>query len=439
MSRPAAPAITAPAYTVRTFATDTNYPAGANPWNGQPVKVEPAGPDGGFVPDQMATPETFNKLFYDAFTSEAAAKTYQDDNATEVEDELAAHLAYTGQIVPLNWRAKVTVGAVSNRAAVYNPYVRRWLVVGDTEDARASYDGGRTWSGTSLVAAAGANENCYSAAVDVLGRAVIGTDSAYVFTLSAVDVAAKVSVWAGNTLAIEVAHDPSSAKFAAIIVDGLTAFVKTSVDQGATWANATTLPVQWSDMATYPAFVSPKIVADGAGRLVVVAQGTAGMGPTGVGTCRAMTSDDGGVTWTDRGTFATTITAPTLWDLSYNAGRAEYMYVMCEVSGTPTGEVWTSPDGVTWTKQKTTSASSVMYVAPNGSQWVGVVRAADGENHIVYSNDGGVEWSYAGFGRANVLQTTRGIVAGAGGFLCVNADWCVASLQAGQPSLGTIT
>jgi hypothetical protein len=49
---------------LRLFATAANHPGGADVWSGQPTKVEPPGPTGGFVPGTGGAAEYFNALFH---------------------------------------------------------------------------------------------------------------------------------------------------------------------------------------------------------------------------------------------------------------------------------------------------------------------------------------------------------------------------------------
>jgi hypothetical protein len=49
---------------LRLFATNANYPGGADLWSGQPTKVEPPGTSGGFVPNQGGAAQYFNSMFH---------------------------------------------------------------------------------------------------------------------------------------------------------------------------------------------------------------------------------------------------------------------------------------------------------------------------------------------------------------------------------------
>lgn len=419
-----------PDYTVLTWAPDANYPAGASAWSATPTKVaHPGAASVGFTPRAGVPAQCVNYLLSGAYTADAGAKTLLDEVVT-----------YTGQVAPLNWHAPIVyAGADEARGCAYDPFLRRWILAGTSEDVRVSYDHGMTWSVSSLVATAGAGEHCKYVAVDAAGRSVIGTSSAFVFTLSAADVAAKVSVFGGNTEYMRVAYAPTANLFVAATWDALSTFLKTSADQGATWTDRSgTLPAQWGDWTTYAGLRRLLFVSNGSTRLVCVGQGYAnGIGPTGVGTCRAMTSDDGGVTWTDRGTFATTISSPDdLQDLSWNETTAEYMYTIGETVGTDSGEVWTSPDGITWTKQVTFTSSLITLIAPNGNQWIGVAGMG-AQTDIVYSNDDGATWNKAGAAGPE-LGGSYALVSGGGGLLLVEGEQTTASLRTGQPALGTV-
>lgn len=427
-----------PDYTVPTWAPDANYPAGASAWSATPTKVaHPGAASVGFTPRAGVPAQCVNQVVSAGYAVDAAAKV--------ILDQLTS---YVGQANPLNWKNPVANPLDGDsHVGIYEPVRRRWLIAGEgttTEDVRASYDNGQTWSGGSLVSSVGLNPPaiCKHMASDAAGNAVIGSDAAYIFMLSVSDVPQRINVFLGNTENIRVAYAPTADLFVASTYDALSTFLKTSADQGATWTDRSgTLPAQWGDWSTYAGLTRLLFVSNGSTRLVCVGQGYAnGIGPSGVGTCRAMTSDDGGITWTDRGTFATTISSPTRQDLAWNETTAEYMYTIGEGSGTPTGEVWTSPDGITWTKQATFTSASVTHVAQNGNQWVGVASyyEYDDQAEVVYSNDDGVTWRFAG-GVDLVSGGTNALAAGGGGLLIVAPDRSWASLRMGQPDLGTLT
>ena len=414
-----------PSWTVPVFAPSLNYPVSADPFSATPTKTtHPGAATVGLTPKTAVAAQVFNKLVYDAYTVDASAKALLDQLVT-----------YVGQDVALNWQTKIAVGAAGNYVAAWSDATATWLVCGQTEDVKRSNDGGKTWS-SSLVAAAGANENCQTIDLDNTGNAVIGTPTAFVFTLTAADVAAKVSVFAGNTSEIQIGYDPVSALFAAVLADGLSAACKTS-PTGATWTSRT-MPTGWADFSVSPTMTALRVAVNRtAGRMVVVGQGATGIGPSGVGLCRAMTSDNGGVTWTDRGTFATTITSPSIGELTYDPTSAQFVYTIGKNAGAASGEIWTSPDGATWTKRKTLASSAVGKVACHGALWIsGAAFDTSLLRTLVYSTDFGVTWERAGI----VLDSSvfRGVFTGGGGLIALTASFAYFSSRHGRPSLGTL-
>lgn len=122
---------TYPTWTVPGFSTDANYPAGANPWNGQPTKVAYPGMTGGFVPNQPNAAQYFNYLHNIGFVTDQATQAY-----------LTALLDFVGQSQGLNWQYKSTNqlvnGGTFNEPPVemswplYDPIEARWVMVGGT-------------------------------------------------------------------------------------------------------------------------------------------------------------------------------------------------------------------------------------------------------------------------------------------------------------------
>lgn len=411
-----------PSYTVDAFAPDTNYPAGSESWNSNPTKVAPPGAASvGLTPDQPLPAQYLNYLHYRRYV--------EGENAKTKLSELYTYLARSPR---LNWDRR-QIGANYN-AAAYAEGTRQWITVADNEEVRESGDWGHNWSASSVVAAAGAGENCKSIAVDPSGNVVVGTSNGYVFTKNATTGAwAKVATIAGSSVQI-VAYDAASGLWVTLCDGGASAVIKTSPDR-ATWTSRTP-PTEWSDWTTYPAMGNLVIASNGAGRHVVVGQGYNALGPVGAGLLRVMTSDDGGATWTDRGTLATTIVSPTVGHLSYNATTGHWLYSVGEVSGTPTGEVWRSSDGVTWTKIKTFANAALRGFAPDGVSWLGLARSGSSELALVASDDDGVSWKFLGVSLAG--SNAKGVYAGGGGFLALSDTNVYFNVRAEDPSLGSL-
>jgi hypothetical protein len=147
------------------------------------------------------------------------------------------------------------------------------------------------------------------------------------------------------------------------------------------------------------------------------------------GALKIASSDDGGITWTDRVNVASVGTTDV--DVAFDASSGAW----CVVCGAPAtgGRVFTSSDGATWAQVATFGGTSYLRgVAAVSGLWVGVsVQAARG---VHWSVDG-VSWKRAGY----ALGTSSGIASGNGGLLAIDGDRTHTSLKVGAPNLGVLT
>lgn len=439
--RPADPNLTSPSYTTRTFAPDANYPAGSQPWNGQATKVEPAGAASvGFTPDTGAAAEEVNKLFSDAYAQDAASKSYETTLRNEAQTALSNIYAFAGIIPILNWLPESPPASPNMNGGFYAKGSRRWYVFGNSGDVRESLDHGYSWSASTLLSGVAAGtETCLKGDSDTSGNVVIATQNGAIFQRTASSGVWTKVVTFGGSLHQDVAFDPVSGLWATVRDEGTTAQIMTSSNRTA-WG-AQSPPAGWNDWTTYPAMGNLRICSNKAGRIVVVGQGYDALGPAGAGLCRAMASNDGGVTWTDGGTFATTIASPTTACLVYDDVTATWMYTIGEQSGTHSSEVWTSADGLTWTKKATLANYCLQSVAPFGASWVGIATESGTFGHIVFSLDAGATWQFAGVRRtASGGAPVPAIAAGGGGLMAImGGNTLRMSVRATTPSLGSLT
>jgi hypothetical protein len=373
VSRPANPS-----YTTRAFAPDANYPSTPGKvWSLQPTKVEPPGAGTvGFTPETGDAAEHRNKLFYDAFVQDVNAKTKLDELYT-----------YLGQLQALNFPiASVDLsngGSDILRGAFYNAPLSVWFVQGDAGIVRASDNQGYTWSATSIIAAVSdETERCFNGACDASGNTVVTTDSRYIFEMTA-----STTVWtkvdaAGTAMSSaisQVVFDPIRSLFCYVSGDSSNVTKIFTSSNRTSWTSRTVPTSFNAALAHWRLEVKPS-----SGRIVMTAYRSSDS------KLLIATSDDGGVTWTER-TFLTTTIVPTLGgvSLTYNSTRNEWLYIIGEQSGTPSCEVWkSSDDGVTWTKILTLTNACLCKPAPVGTMWVGGNRS----NGVAYSLDGGVSW-----------------------------------------------
>lgn len=405
----------APSYSTRTFAPDTNYPAGSETWNNNPTKVEPPGaPSVGLSPDQPLPAQYLNRLFFDAYTQDANAKAYA-----------ATLLEFVGQAQALNWRAKVSgPAATTQNGAFFAAATGKWYVVANTEDVRSSVDQGFTWVQESGVAA-GAGEHCFQGDADASGNVVITTDTQYIFALNATTATwTKVDAYGAALLSSQgrVVFDPVHSKWIWIGVSGTSAVARVSSDRAAWSAGGGIGGASWTPNAIDLA------INKTSGRAVI-----AGLYGAAI---RVAYTDDAGTTWTTLASdLATTIASPTVVALTHNADEGAFYLTVGETSGTHSCEVWRSADGAAWTKVCTLATACVHRIAAFGALLVSIATLAT-RQEVVYSVDSGATWQKIGMWPGGV---PKGMFAGAGRALLVTASDVFVGHAMGKPELGALT
>ena len=138
----------------------------------------------------------------------------------------------------------------------------------------------------------------------------------------------------------EVIYADGPDVFVAVAISGTTQRVMTSAN-GTAWTARTTPNVDIRSVAH-----SPTVGSAPNGRLVAVGN------QTSPGGNRVYTSDDAGVTWTERSyTFAHEDWVSAEWATGLNL-------FICTAVNTINGPVMTSPDGITWTRRDNGSATT---------------------------------------------------------------------------------
>jgi photosystem II stability/assembly factor-like uncharacterized protein len=168
-----------------------------------------------------------------------------------------------------------------------------------------------------------------------------------------------------------VIHDAYSGNlFACGVADGTDAYMLRSLDGGMTW----------NEMANPQNLNLYAIAASDTGVLAAVGA-NAGTYPY------CISSLNGGTSWTQRTLTATTL---DLWDIIWANG----LFVAVGRDGTPDGTVFTSPDGITWTKRTYTSSEGLYSVAY--SQTLGLFCAV-GDNYLsdikAATSSDGITWT----------------------------------------------
>ncbi len=428
------PKLSAPAYDVRTWATNENYPSGVQPWSSQPIKVEHPSPAGGFVPGQGAGAPYFNRLFHDAYEQDREAK----EAIAALVAAYNALVDHVGQIAALNWTSPAS-HSFNTSCVFYNAGDARWYLagLGEESEIRSSGNQGRSWSTSSLIAGTTGSGGEEPGGADYTpgGDIIVSTLTRYNFmrlggSWSKVDVFAS----AITGIATCCAYDPISGSFVSSIASSSEAPVVRTSGNGTSWTLRTP-PFSFASANTVMRMHCRKDT----GRIVWIrARGT---------NWDSSFSDDGGVTWsTAVNTFYSGgVGTPTEVAVCYNPTTDRWLAFFGE-TGTPSCLVYESDDnGESWTVKATLSASSLLgnSFAVMGRLWVALGTNGT-DNFIVYSRDNGATWERTPETISTVAEGPMGVVGSTSGRLAAfyNASAVsitLASLTTGAPDLGVLT
>jgi hypothetical protein len=380
VSRPTAPAFPAPSFTVRTWATSTNYAAGSHPWSSNPLKVEPPSPAGGFVPDTGAGAPYVNKLFYDAFVQDQAAKDQFSTLNTYLETRDAEHLASFGQIQALHFDAKVTLAALAG-VAVWDEYLHRWWFCSSiTGRAYYSYDSAHSIGGYGSVTSWGSTTSPCAGDSDGAGNVVIGFTSADQAYGTADDGSCwdgTLGVWnkrtvtgfAANGQCAGMVYDPINSKWCGVQVSSAGVGAASTSTDRTTWT-ASTLPAG-STSSLSPTGACAAIRKD-TGRILFV-------------------GDDGGATWAALVNFASAADPTAGMTLTHVTGDT---WVMAATT-TSASKVYKSTDnGATWSLVSTLANYRLRRIVAVGSLLVAYANTSGFFQSPVYSTDTGTTWKH---------------------------------------------
>lgn len=333
------------------------------------------------------------------------------------------------QIQSLNFPvhpAQSSLGSL--RSAAYDRAYRKWYVVGPTENVRVSSDGGHSWSSTSDIAAVGSNEDCFGIDFDGSGNAVVTTDTAYLFELTA-----STGTWTRPNLTgsvtpglpMHAAYDPVHTKWCVIASNGgvtLTSTNRTSWTPG-------TPPASFTTMTNVDMRCNKTT-----GRLVLIGQTVSST------TLKVRTSDDGGATWTTRSDISISISPIDSVALVRDTNVANrWLIIVNRTSGGWNSEVWASTDdGVTFTRIKQLAFHALYRCAPCGDATLVGLSQNPSINRfeVVASLDGGVNWYPVGM---TVAGNMRGAYAGAGGIALVTSSDVYIGARSGSPGFAALT
>lgn len=412
--RPAPPAFTVPGWTIPVWAPSTNYPAGSDPWSGQPCKVvHPGAASVGFTPDTGAAAENFNQALNDAYTADGNSKTWSSTHGTEITSYVDAILDAVAQGPVHAFGAGTTMDVIIT--AVHNPVQGCWLVCGGpsggNDIVQRSQDPYGTWPAGTTEIAIGARVSLPTSDI------ACATDGGIVAVPDGAggDVQeAAAATWTKHIGALSSDLDKPMVIFEP--VSQLWCIVG-RVAGGATGQRVYTSPMAsrtvWT-LRTGPAGVPnssyPMIGKDGVGGLVQQWHG-------GTNTYFSK-STDGGITWSATVAHAIGFTESTLTRYSAPVWTGSHWVAVCADTAAFKTTVWNSPDGVTWTQVASLASTAVRCIAACGELICGLGSQTGVPDKVVFSVDAGVTWND---GDRNFAASATGIFSNGVRFAAVGA------------------
>jgi hypothetical protein len=369
-----------------------NYPGGSNPWSSQPLALQPLATF--FTPNTKPSAEEVNYLL------------------ANLSNGAESVLSMTGTMPALNWGAKVAPPQAIKRGA-FSDFDQIWYGVSNAVADRVyeSLDFGKTWAVPGTPPAG--SLLCNDIAFDASGNAVIvctGTANSYNGTRTAYNTitwTVDSTTGFGTCADSRVVYDPVNAIWIAAINIAATAQkVFTSTTRAGAWANQT-LTSAWS---TYTGTNKMEIGTNGLGTTVAVFLDTAT-------TFRSIVSTNG-TTWAHdtQTTYSGTLTASVIGRPIWDASNALFYVFVSTSNPTPGTQVFSSPDGFTWTSAylNTTVASNLQF-----DDWAAIGSLIVAENalngQLYYSTTKGASWQRSG--SVSGSNSAKVIRSGGGGFM----------------------
>lgn len=329
----------------------------------------------------------------------------------------------------LNWTTVARTDIVS--AAVARHFNGRTFVAAQLgERLYVTGDFGATIS-ANLVASVSAGELISDLAFDTNGSVVATTNSRYVY-----DVAFNNLSTAKRDVVGSAVTPYSSVVF-------LPAFgywlVVTATSAGSSAAFKSTDRATWVTTGVVSPFSSAnnglRIRTNPAGVILAILCGT-------TTNFRAAVSSNGGASWSSNVLTAVGSVAftPSEAQITWDTVRARWVVVLSSSAGS---DVFTSPDGVTWTKRAALNNRIGRVSVDEDGVYVACVMGASAANSgIVASVDGGANWVSLGIKTSGATNTYAHAFETLGGIAVLASDGATTrihqSLQTGNPTLQAV-
>ena len=426
---------------IPTFADATNYPAGANPWNGQPIKVKPT--QAYFVPGTGAAATEANyelnlvtnaikSAMVSAAIANFSAKTL--GSALPITETFGHFAGFVYDVVNSQW-----IGAYFESAGNQNGIV-------------GSFDGGRTWRSI-FQQSATTNGNCTAVAINPTtsqvmmvedgatnwvsvsitpGGAAVTTTGHHVMTTA-------TAFFLGDSVGIGSGHGFFFVLYANQVVGNFTGFFEQCAYDGQTITDKTSsLPAYWQgSTANHVGALLSAVGLVGTTPTAVVALcgATAGTDApkllsitqsAGAPTCTDITpvTLPGPVTFANLQVRGLTYSANDgLWGLTLNDGAGGHSYV------------YTSPDLATWTQVLLDNVYLLTGLATVGNVWVTSRTTAFSSFPLMSGNVGALgsaaTWTPASTNMAVTGDGLGGLFSNGGQLVAASDTAVVVSYQVG--------
>lgn len=390
MSRPVNP-VAAPAI----FASDANYPAGTDPWSGQPLKVAVPNKATGFVPNQGAGAPHLNEVLNGITVNLEASRV-----------QAQAQLDYLGNVPSLNFipRVPLTYNTTMTASGWDNFYDRFYTSQTDGTSIPVlihvdDHGQGQNSLKNVTLPLAASTDVVTDINTDTTGNAMVVTTSRYAWEVTgAVSSAAASRVDIIGAVVTQVSCQcvwiPSAAQWLFISLRNgavQNSYHKSSFNRTA-WVNTANVTGAALDAnnGNNSANCFSMAVKNSTGRVVMVNR-------FNTTTLKVCTTDDLLATAVvARADITTAITSPTYVKLTYVTDQDAFYLV---VAKTGTCEVWRSTDsGVTFTKMCTLASNSLRRIDGTGPLLLAQQGDASGGSFdLVASLDNGATWQTIGY------------------------------------------